>query len=195
MCVKALVAAQNDIAHNPCCFDLYGFDVIIDEDLKSWLLEINSSPSLSCETMLDDLVKQRLIDDTIDLVQPIDFDRGRLFEVLERRVHEDFSKGQYTPSAGGKKQMNKDLTYILNGAMPRGWGEMPKYMGNYERLAPSPDSDALIKMIGGQKMFGSSTKVSDKVLEKMVGKPVVGLGSMPSLAIKPPTENSRKNNQ
>ncbi len=64
--------------------------MILDEDLKAWLLEINSSPDLACGTMLDDLVKQRLIDDTIDLVAPVDFDRGRLFEVLERRLHEDF---------------------------------------------------------------------------------------------------------
>jgi hypothetical protein len=53
-------------------------------------LEINSSPSLSTETVLDDLVKSRLIDDTIDLVNPIDFDRRRLFEVLERRCQEEF---------------------------------------------------------------------------------------------------------
>jgi len=91
--------------------------------------------------------------------------------------------------------MNKDLTYILNGAMPRGWGEMPKFMGNYERLAPTPDSDALVKMIGGQKMFGSSAKVSDKVFEKMGGRAVVGLGSMPNLATKAPiVDNSSKKN-
>ena len=85
-CVKALVAAQNDIQYNPSCFDLYGFDVIFDEDLRAWLLEINSSPSLACDTLLDDMIKQRLIDDTIDLIQPIDFDRKRLVEVLERRI-------------------------------------------------------------------------------------------------------------
>lgn len=86
-----MVSAQNDISYHPCCFDLYGFDVIIDEDMKCMLLEINSSPSLACGTLLDDMIKQRLIDDTIDLVDPIDFDRKRLFEVLERRIHEDFS--------------------------------------------------------------------------------------------------------
>lgn len=57
VCLKALVAAQNDIAFNPNCFDLYGFDVIFDEDLKCWLIEINASPALSCETLLDDMIK------------------------------------------------------------------------------------------------------------------------------------------
>jgi len=90
-CLKALVAAQNDIEYNPSCFDLYGFDVIFDEDLRCWLLEINSSPSLACDTLLDDMIKQRLIDDTIDLVNPVDFDRKRLVEVLERRIREDSS--------------------------------------------------------------------------------------------------------
>ena len=41
--------------------------------------------------MLDDDVKQKMIDDTISLLDPIDFDRKRLFEVLDRRIHEDFS--------------------------------------------------------------------------------------------------------
>ena len=68
MCVRVLVAAQNDITYNPCCFDLFGFDIMIDEDLKCWLLGVDQSPSLKCETLLDDLVKQKLIDDTINLV-------------------------------------------------------------------------------------------------------------------------------
>ena len=66
--------------------------MIIDQDFKVWLLEVNASPSLARDTLLDDLIKQKLIDDTIDLLDPLDFDRKRLFEVLERRVHEDFSK-------------------------------------------------------------------------------------------------------
>lgn len=64
--------------------------MIIDSDYRCWILEINSSPSLSTETALDEIVKSKLIDDTIDLVNPIDFDRRRLFEVLERRCQEEF---------------------------------------------------------------------------------------------------------
>jgi tubulin polyglutamylase TTLL5 len=83
---KSLIACQNDIVFNPCCFRLYGFDVILDSDLRPWLLEINTSPSLACDTALDEMVKQRLIDETLDLVNPVDFDRKRLVEVLERRL-------------------------------------------------------------------------------------------------------------
>ena len=59
--------------------------------MKCWLLEINSSPSFSTETLLDDMIKQKLIDDTIDLINPIDYDRKRMFEVLERRIQEEFN--------------------------------------------------------------------------------------------------------
>ena len=61
-----------------------------------------------------------------------------------------------------KRQMNKDLTYILHGKVPRAYGEMPKKLGSYQRIAPSEQSERYLKLIGGQKMFGSVMKVSHK---------------------------------
>jgi len=50
------------------CFDLIGFDILIDENLKPWLLEVNMSPSLACESQLDIQVKVPLISDLFNLI-------------------------------------------------------------------------------------------------------------------------------
>ncbi|KAK2114713.1 putative tubulin polyglutamylase ttll2 [Saguinus oedipus] len=50
------------------CFELFGFDILIDENLKPWLLEVNYSPALTLDCSTDVLVKRKLIHDIIDLI-------------------------------------------------------------------------------------------------------------------------------
>ncbi|KAK6758263.1 hypothetical protein RB195_015839 [Necator americanus] len=73
--VKSLLSVQTRITsacrtitpHVGTNFELFGFDVLVDADLKPWLLEVNLSPSLSCDAPLDSLVKSRLICDLFNL--------------------------------------------------------------------------------------------------------------------------------
>ncbi|NXU52788.1 TTLL5 polyglutamylase, partial [Turnix velox] len=48
--------------------ELYGFDVLIDDNLKPWLLEVNLSPSLACDAPLDLKIKASMLSDMFTLV-------------------------------------------------------------------------------------------------------------------------------
>uniref|UniRef100_A0A8C5G5E7 Tubulin--tyrosine ligase-like protein 5 n=1 Tax=Gouania willdenowi TaxID=441366 RepID=A0A8C5G5E7_GOUWI len=74
--IKAVLSAEQQIAtacktfvpHKTNCFELYGFDVLIDSNLKPWLLEVNLSPSLACDAPLDLKIKASMIADMFSLV-------------------------------------------------------------------------------------------------------------------------------
>lgn len=42
---------------NSMCFEILGFDILIDRKLKPWLLEVNHSPSFSTDSPLDRRIK------------------------------------------------------------------------------------------------------------------------------------------
>ncbi|NXK54425.1 TTLL4 polyglutamylase, partial [Chauna torquata] len=50
-----------------CCHELFGFDVMLDENLKPWILEVNISPSLHSNSPLDVSIKGQMIRDLLNL--------------------------------------------------------------------------------------------------------------------------------
>ncbi|XP_078535328.1 tubulin monoglutamylase TTLL4 isoform X2 [Lissotriton helveticus] len=50
-----------------CCHELFGFDIMLDENLKPWILEVNISPSLHSNSPLDLNIKGQMISDLLNL--------------------------------------------------------------------------------------------------------------------------------
>eukprot|EP00941_MAST-03F_sp_MAST-3F-sp1_P004637 g4637.t1 len=80
LCVKTIIAGQPAIAreyssvfphaeategsksNGSKCFELLGFDIMLDDKLKPWLIEINASPSLNSDTKIDKRIKGEMIE-------------------------------------------------------------------------------------------------------------------------------------
>jgi tubulin polyglutamylase TTLL6/13 len=49
------------------CFEILGVDVMLDAKRKPYLIEVNHLPSFTCDSPLDEDIKRRLVDQTMDL--------------------------------------------------------------------------------------------------------------------------------
>jgi len=67
------------------CFELFGFDVLLDKDLKPWLIEVNVACSLSSSSPLDKHIKNMLMTDLFHMVGIVPFDRKRQQEDAEEK--------------------------------------------------------------------------------------------------------------
>lgn len=82
--VQSLKAVQSVMVNDRHCYELYGYDIIIDDDLKPWLIEVNASPSLSATTVSDRIMKGSVLDDAFNIVCP----GGELPDVREKEQRE-----------------------------------------------------------------------------------------------------------
>jgi tubulin polyglutamylase TTLL6/13 len=50
------------------CFQILGFDIILDENSTPRLLEVNHSPSFNCDSPLDETIKKNLLKESLLLM-------------------------------------------------------------------------------------------------------------------------------
>ena len=77
LCVEPLIT-QN-LQKNPTsrnnCFELFGFDILVDSNFKPWVLEVNVLPSLSSSSPFDKRIKTMLVCDALTLVGVRGYDK------------------------------------------------------------------------------------------------------------------------
>ncbi|XP_055512841.1 probable beta-tubulin polyglutamylase isoform X1 [Leucoraja erinacea] len=97
--IKTILAAYPVLKHNyltcfpnhvsgSACFEILGFDILLDQTLKPWLLEVNHSPSFTTDSKLDQEVKDNLLYDTLCMINLAACDRRKVLEEERRRTNE-----------------------------------------------------------------------------------------------------------
>ena len=62
------LAAAAHGEHNSQCFQVFGFDVMLDGTGRPWLLEVNLDPALCTESPIDHKIKSHMLVDLLNVV-------------------------------------------------------------------------------------------------------------------------------
>ncbi|XP_011053219.1 PREDICTED: tubulin polyglutamylase TTLL13-like [Acromyrmex echinatior] len=139
--IKTIIAAYPVLKHNyhacfsmhnmTCaCFELLGFDILLDWKLKPYLLEVNHSPSFHTDAQIDKDVKEGLLMDTFDILNLQQYDKKKIIEEDRKRIRERLLQG-----LNGKDLRNE------NNYMQRQFQWEDDHMGNFRRIYPCFDED------------------------------------------------------
>ena len=97
--IKSIISVEPILANNlnrasrnrHLCFEVYGFDVIIDHNMKPWLLEVNVLPSLSSSSQLDKKIKTSLMTDVFSTIGMVPYNRKKFERAQESNYWNRFS--------------------------------------------------------------------------------------------------------
>ena len=98
MIVKSLLSVVPIMIHDRHRFEMYGYDVMLDEALRPWLIEVNASPSMSVDSKSDYALKSALFHDVLNVID----------------MEKQFEDGETTPRArvGGFDLIHRDGVVI-----------------------------------------------------------------------------------
>ncbi|CAD8062339.1 unnamed protein product [Paramecium primaurelia] len=169
--VKTIQSVQPDLSHLyrsqqhnvdgiEQCFELFGFDILLDSNLKPWLLEVNHTPSFSTDTPLDKIIKKNLILDTLIL---LDIRNKPKKNYLDQKRAPTFQRPQKLSQDEKEKQINQFTIFEnkhLNGYIRVYPDENLQY---YEQFMPPKQKEKEQTIIIQQQL--EFTKQPDKILK------------------------------
>jgi len=114
-----LQAMKKSWMYRQNCFEIFGFDIILDSDLKPWVLEVNLSPSLSTDSPLDLIIKQNLLVSTWNMCGLRRFDRRKESLNKLKFRNKNTSVAQVGSSAGKSKAYMADHRFAGSVPIPQ----------------------------------------------------------------------------
>lgn len=141
------------VPHKANCFELFGFDVMIDRDLHPWIIEVNTSPSLATEWRLDKKIKNALTVDMFNMLGVCGYSRPGM--KARRDTPKDVSKAgadrmRKMEVATGRKDALDNLSEG-DAAELLEWEAENELRGSFERVFPAPGAEAYLPMFPSQR--------------------------------------------
>ncbi|XP_075362643.1 LOW QUALITY PROTEIN: tubulin polyglutamylase TTLL13-like [Mycteria americana] len=142
--IKTLISAHPVVKHNyqSCfpnhttgcaCFEILGFDILLDRRLKPWLLEVNHSPSFTTDSPLDREVKDALLCDTINLINVHACNKRKVLEEDKQRAKERLLQAHQTLRASRREELESNQAAWLSQAEQY----ENSHLGGYRRIYPA----------------------------------------------------------
>lgn len=137
MIVKTILAAQPQMlrVYNSCfphnndgftCFEVLGFDILVDDRVRPVLMEVNHTPSLTCDTPLDHRIKHSLVTETWSIIN---------IQPTDKQKHLEREKRQFTKRMQAAVQNKLMMLRPNNG---RGGGDNADGGGGDDRATAPP---------------------------------------------------------
>ncbi|XP_075146354.1 tubulin tyrosine ligase-like 6B isoform X2 [Haematobia irritans] len=154
--IKTVLSAWPVLKHNyhacfpshdkiQACFEILGFDILVDSKFRPYVLEVNHSPSFHTHELVDRQVKRPLIRDTLMLVSTALADKKQILKEDRKRVKHRLLK---LKQANRSSIANEPRLEVENNS-PRfsalaqqiAWEE--SHLGNFRRIMPPSDARKL----------------------------------------------------
>ncbi|XP_055546245.1 tubulin polyglutamylase TTLL13-like isoform X1 [Wyeomyia smithii] len=131
------------------CFEILGFDILIDHKLKPSILEVNHSPSFHTDEAIDREIKEALIHDTFVMLNLNGEVKKRVLEEDKRRIQNrllqrlrEYSKCKETSKESSSDSKNGDEEDPNSEDRFGPWGEQinweETHLGGFRRILPAP---------------------------------------------------------
>ncbi|XP_009671532.1 tubulin polyglutamylase TTLL7 [Struthio camelus] len=169
--VKTLIVAEPHVLHayrmcrpgqapgsDSVCFEVLGFDILLDRKLKPWLLEINRAPSFGTDQKIDHDVKKGVLLNALKLLNIRTSDKRRNLAQqkaeAQKRLYGQGSMKRLLPGSSDwekqrhtlerrKEELKERLAQVRKQISKE--EHENRHMGNYRRIYPPDDKTLLEK--------------------------------------------------
>lgn len=169
--VKTLIVAEPHVLHayrmcrpgqppgsESVCFEVLGFDILLDRKLKPWLLEINRAPSFGTDQKIDYDVKRGVLLNALKLLNIRTSDKRKNLAKqkaeAQRRLYGKNSMRKLLPGSSDwelqrhqlerrKEELKERLAQVRKQVSKE--EHENRHMGNYRRIYPPEDKALLAK--------------------------------------------------